>query len=263
MLVPIRVHTIPNVPQIERILSKYDTGFSHLTSHTDCQTRTKTWILHLELGHGSSLITFLPETDVTLGELRRRLRPVLIGGGDPSRLLTPLMLLREVGTRLWQALLPGAVPAEVREALARELCSDTTTPLLLALPPELAGLPWELLCDPQGDAGFLALRRPIVRLIPDGSNLSPLSPPLRVLLLISSPPGLDEWRLIDVESERAAIESATRKFREAGLLHLLIEDIVTSKRVPAGAAPLQAASAALHWTWGIPRRCRRLSLMGG
>ena len=52
-----------------------------------------------------------------------------------------------------------------------------------------------------------------------------------MLLLISSPPGLGENSRVDVESERAAVELATREVREAGLLHLLVEDIITPRRV--------------------------------
>src|SRR5712691_7970749 len=177
-------------------------------------------------------IEFRPETDVVLGDLLRRLRPVLVGGSDPSGQLAPLALLREIGTRLWQALLPGTAPADLRETLVQNLRAGMT-PLLLGLPQNLATLPWELLCDPErpDDTGFLARRRPLVRLISGGNDLSPLAPPLRVLLLISSPPGLDERERVDVESERAAVEQATRTFREAGLLHLLVEDIVTLRRV--------------------------------
>jgi len=177
-------------------------------------------------------IEFRPETDVVLGDLLRRLRPVLVGGSDPSGQLAPLALLREIGTRLWQALLPGTAPADLRETLVRELRTGMT-PLLLGLPQNLAPLPWELLCDPErpDDTGFLARRRPLVRLVSGGNDLSPLAPPLRVLLLISSPPGLNERERVDVESERAAVEQATRTFREAGLLHLLVEDIVTLRRV--------------------------------
>src|SRR2546430_779213 len=117
-------------------------------------------------------IEFRPETDVVLGDLLRRLRSVLVGGSDPSGQLAPLALLREIGTRLWQALLPGTAPADLRETLVRELRAGMT-PLLLGLPQKLATLPWELLCDPerQDDTGFLARRRPLVRLISGGNDL--------------------------------------------------------------------------------------------
>jgi hypothetical protein len=58
-----------------------------------------------------------------------------------------------------------------------------------------------------------------VRLIPAGGGLPALAPPLRILLLISSPPALDERQRVDIESKRAAVEHATRTFRETGLLY--------------------------------------------
>ena len=58
----------------------------------------------------------------------------------------------------------------------------------------------------------------------------PIEPPLRVLLLISSPPSLGENSRVDVESERVAVEQAVHKMRERGFLHLVIEDVVTPKR---------------------------------
>ncbi len=139
-----------------------------------------------------------------------------------------------VGIWLWKALLPESAPAKERETLAQMLRTEDS-PLLLALPDSLAELPWELLCDPDrsGNQGFLALRRPLMRLS-NGLTIAPPSPiesPLRLLLLISSPPVLGESASIDVESERAAVEQAVREMREAGFLHLFVEDIVTPKRV--------------------------------
>src|SRR5258708_38120969 len=89
-------------------------------------------------------VEFHPET---LSDLLRRLRPVLVGGSDPSRQLAPLALLREIGTRLWQALLPDSIPAAVRDTVMRE-ARKGITPVLLTLPQRLASLPWQLLCDP-------------------------------------------------------------------------------------------------------------------
>ncbi len=141
-------------------------------------------------------------------------------------------LLRNVGTWLWQALLPESAPAEQRDALSQALRSGRS-PLLLVLPDKLVALPWELLCDPEQPAekGFLAYRRPLIRFTPSDTLVPTIQSPLRVLLLISSPPSLKEDSRVDVESERAAVEQATREMREAGLLHLLVEDIVTPKRV--------------------------------
>jgi hypothetical protein len=137
-------------------------------------------------------VTLNPQA-ITFSEWLRRLRPVLSGRHDPARDIDPQDLLHNVGTWLWQALLPESVPAQEREALAHALRTGHT-PLLLDLPDTLAELPWELLCDPQasGERGFLARRRPLMRLSPSTMLVAPIEPPLRVLLLISSPPNLGE-----------------------------------------------------------------------
>ena len=177
-------------------------------------------------------ITLNPETNVTFSDWLRRLQPVLTGQSDPAGEVAPQELLHDVGTWLWQALLPDGAPAQERDTLAQAL-RQGRTPVLLALPDALAGLPWELLCDPlqPAEQGFIARRRPFMRLVATDTSTARVTPPLRVLLLISSPPGLGEDSRVDVESERAAVEQATQEMREAGLLHLLVEDIVTPKRV--------------------------------
>src|SRR6266704_3489674 len=177
-------------------------------------------------------LTLNPEANVTFSDWLRRLRPVLAGHNDPSGELPTEGLLHDVGIWLWQALLPDSAPTQQRDSLAQALRSGRT-PLLLTLPETLAGLPWELLCDPSRPAeqGFLARRRPLIRFIASDTSVPTIQPPLRVLLLISSPPVLGEDSRVDVESERAAVEQATREMREAGLLHLLVEDIVAPKRV--------------------------------
>jgi tetratricopeptide (TPR) repeat protein len=177
-------------------------------------------------------VTLDPERNIAFNNLLRRLPTALVGERDPAGELAPQALLRAIGTYLWQALFPDEAPAEQRSTLVRALRSGTV-PLLLTLPDVLAGLPWELLCDPErGDEqGFLARRRPLLRFVPAEVSLPANEPPLRVLVLISSPLSLGEDSRVDVESEREAIEQATREAREAGLLHVWIEDFVTPKRV--------------------------------
>ncbi len=177
-------------------------------------------------------IELRPEQDVALGDLLRRAEHVLVGRPDPSGKLAASALLREIGERLWRALMPDTALAEACDAVARRLRQDMPA-LRLALPDDLATLPWELLCDPdrQGDSAFVARRRPVARLAPGDGDLAPITPPLKVLLLVSAPPDADEDHRVDVESERAAVETATQTAREDGLLHLLVEDIVTVRRV--------------------------------
>src|SRR5207248_8167498 len=147
-----------------------------------------------------------PEASFAFSDALRRLGPVLAGRGDPAGQLAPLDLMRDVGVRLWQGLLPDTAPAQEREALTQALRNGLSS-LLLTLPDALAALPWEVLCDLDvpGEQGFLARRRPLVRFLSSGSELAPLAPPLRVLLLISSPISLGEDSRVDVESERTAV----------------------------------------------------------
>ena len=167
-------------------------------------------------------------TQVILHDLFRRVQSVFDDGSDPSGLLSPFDLFREVGIRLWQIL----APQPEQTTIAPLLRFDTVS-IGLVLPPMLAAFPWELLYDPNysDEAGFLACRRPLVRLAPSGKDLEPITPPLRVLLLISSPPDLEERSRVDVESERSAVEQALQAVRQDGLVHLLIEDRVTIERV--------------------------------
>nr|MBA2392635.1 CHAT domain-containing protein [Ktedonobacteraceae bacterium] len=164
--------------------------------------------------------------------LLRRLRIVLAGRDDPEGEFISLALMREIGIWLWKALLPESAPVQELDALAQALRTELT-PLLLTLPDPLSELPWELLYDPAAsdERGFLAQRRPLLRFAPSETHPNPLPSPLRILVLISSPLSLGEDSRVDVESERAAIEEATREARESGLLYLLIEDDVTLERV--------------------------------
>ena len=189
-------------------------------------------LFNLTCGSINYPIEFRPGMDVALSDLVRRAQPVLAGGVDPSGMLDPIEVLRATGTRLWRALLPESTSLDKVTELASLLRQDSI-PLLVSLPAALATLPWELLCDPQaaGDSGFVARCRPMVRLLPGGADLPPIAPPLRMLLLISSPPGMEERRRVDVESERTAVEQAIRTLREEGWVDLLVEDIVTPRRV--------------------------------
>jgi CHAT domain len=168
-------------------------------------------------------IKFQAEDEVVLRDLLKRLQQILTGSFESEEQLAPTSLMQEIGTRLWQVLMPNTATLKSRLAMERKLYNGSTH-LRIVTPHNLTLLPWELLYNTQSpsSAGFLAHKRPIVRLIPGSNNLPPLSPPLRVLLLISSPLDIDEQRRIDIERKRIAVENATLEFREEGLLHLKI-----------------------------------------
>jgi tetratricopeptide (TPR) repeat protein len=151
--------------------------------------------------------------------------------------IAPLKASFPLSTDIRVAVVETLLPDELSQRRNGIWRSGPLSPLLLTIPDTLNELPWELLYDPgaSDERGFLAQRRPLLRFLPSEAHAetppNPITPPLRVLVLISSPPSLGENSRVDVESERAAIEEATREARESGLLHLLIEDIVTPERV--------------------------------
>ena len=102
--------------------------------------------------------------------------------------------VRALGGRLFHTLFPEPIARGFRAA------SDRVKPegglrVVLDLPPDLAGLPWELMYDDEGSQGFLArsLTAPVARHFADlpfprRLPLTGLSGPLRVLVIIASPP---------------------------------------------------------------------------
>ena len=131
--------------------------------------------------------------------------------------------VRKLGASMFGAFFAG----EIRE-LYRESCARTSAKLtglrikLLIDPPELCGAPWELLYDERNRRYVgLSSRTPIVRHARIPQAIEPLivQPPLRVLGVIASP--LDpRFPPLDLERERALVESALADLRVAGLVEL-------------------------------------------
>src|SRR3712207_4283142 len=87
-------------------------------------------------------------------------------------------------------------------------------------PSELAVLPWEFLYDAERDRyPSLSSNTPLVRYLDLPQPVEPLrvSPPLRVLGMVTSPLGLDP---LDVEHEKRLVEEAIRGLREGGSVEL-------------------------------------------
>jgi hypothetical protein len=74
-------------------------------------------------------LTLNPEANVTFSDWLRRLQSVLMGENDPAQELAPQALLHNVGTWLWQALLPDGAPAQLVNDVRSEqvLPSDVST----------------------------------------------------------------------------------------------------------------------------------------
>ena len=131
-------------------------------------------------------------------------------------------VVRQLGHRLWQALFQP--PIATRYAESRGIVGKGGLRVRLRLDAaELAGLPWEYLCDPETDR-FVALTRDtsLVRYVPRPEPKPPLavSGPLRVLVLIAAPSDLPP---LAVDQERTRIEAALVPLVKAQQVELAFE----------------------------------------
>ena len=134
--------------------------------------------------------------------------------------------LRQVGTWLWQSVLGGEVGRALSERLKAAQESGRALRLELHIAPdapELMALPWEALYDPEQQS-FLTLSR-LISLVRVPHDLVPGQPPeirrpLRLLVVISSPPDLPEEERLDTAGERRTIEGALRRLTESGLMEV-------------------------------------------
>lgn len=127
--------------------------------------------------------------------------------------------VQAVGIRLFDATFTGDIRTAYRTSAAVAAERGTGVQIALRLDaPGLAALPWEALFDSETQA-YLCLKEPLVRHVP--APFSPpaltVTPPLKVLGMISSPAGLPE---LDVEEERVRLEEALRPHLDAGRVEL-------------------------------------------
>jgi CHAT domain len=160
---------------------------------------------------------FLLRLASSLSAARRRIR----GLESPER-----DLIQRFGGQLFGAVFTGPVGGALQASLNQVLREDTGLRLRLRLTdtPELADVPWELLFDPTADR-FLNLTpdTPLVRYLDLPVPVRPLtvSPPIKVLVMISSPV---DYPQLDVEAEWSRLQSA--------LGDLLKDGLVTITRLP-------------------------------
>jgi tetratricopeptide (TPR) repeat protein len=136
---------------------------------------------------------------------------------------TDARTLAQFGCCLFDALFPAPIAARYRASLG--LARGQGQPLRVRLrleEPKLAALPWEYLFDGEEDR-FLAAspETPLVRYVPMPlpSHSLGVRPPLRVLVVLSSPEGGPEGVLrLEVEREREIIEGALGAWIKEGLV---------------------------------------------
>jgi uncharacterized membrane protein HdeD (DUF308 family) len=159
-------------------------------------------------------------------ELKDRLQALEIAllrsGGTRRRIPSPEEhTVQDFGRGLFESILVGDVRTRYEMSLSEARRQGKGLRLKLRIhPPELAVLPWEFLYDAERDRyPSLSSNTPLVRYLdlPQPVEPLPVSPPLRILGMVTSPKGLDP---LDVGHEKRLVEEAIRGLREGGLLEL-------------------------------------------
>lgn len=135
-----------------------------------------------------------------------------------------LTTAREFGDALYRAVFDGEVEISFRRSLDQALASERGLRIRLRIEgaPALAEIPWEYLyAEGLGRFVVMSSDTPLVRYLdlPKGAAPLTVEPPLRVLVMVSSPSDLDP---LDVEREVELLRSATTDLTAAGVLELEI-----------------------------------------
>ncbi|HEX9376781.1 MAG TPA: choice-of-anchor D domain-containing protein [Actinomycetota bacterium] len=170
-------------------------------------------------GEGSAQFD-LPFGEPELNELLVRLRSSAgapPAGGDRD---ADLDRIRAFGGGLFDAVFRDVVGELLRSAQSEASRDGNGLRLRLRLDPSLSGIPWELLYNRPLDR-FLSLsaETPVVRYleIPEPVRTVTVTPPLRVLVMISSPA---DHPPLDVEAEWAKLNQALAGLVQAGTIAL-------------------------------------------
>jgi ABC-type branched-subunit amino acid transport system substrate-binding protein len=174
-------------------------------------------------GEGRTTMRF-PFDEIALKLRMKDLEIALLrSGGVQRRLDSPEeSAVKEFGQQLFEALISGEVRSRFDSSLIE--AEHREEPLRIQLrfdSPALAGLPWEFLFDSRlGEYLVLATSTPLVRYIELPEIMKPLTvtPPLRMLGVVSSPAGLAK---LDVAREKTRIEESIKDIGHLIELHWL------------------------------------------
>jgi WD40 repeat protein len=179
-------------------------------------------VVHAPAGQGARVTFVQPYAPLELENFLLRIgrprRPVRRVDAPETR------AIKAFGERLYRALFHDDLRVSLERSLSEAAAKGAGLRLRLRLSdtPELAELPWEFLYD-RARNRFMCLsnRTPLVRFleVPDPPGPLPVSPPLRVLVMISSP---RDSRLaqLDVEQEWTKLHGVLGGLEQAGLVQL-------------------------------------------
>jgi tetratricopeptide (TPR) repeat protein len=140
---------------------------------------------------------------------RRELASAVLASAVPTRssLSAQEVPVREVGRRLFEAVFAERIYGRYTASLQEAARQGQPLRVVLRLrAPELAGLPWEAMFDPEADE-YLCQREPVVRYVETAQPATPLpvNPPLRILGIVSAPRDLPA---LDVPEEQRRLTDA-------------------------------------------------------
>ncbi|MGI8859305.1 MAG: CHAT domain-containing protein [Rubrobacteraceae bacterium] len=164
-----------------------------------------------------------PFDEWELGQRLQALEISLLRSGGTRRRIASAeeQTVQDFGRSLFEALLVGEIRTRYEVSLREARRQNRGLRLKLRIrPPELAVLPWEFLYDAERDRyPSLSSKTPLVRYLdlPDPAEPVRVSPPLRVLGMVTSPQGLQP---LDVEHEKRLVEEALRGLLTRGLVEL-------------------------------------------
>lgn len=143
------------------------------------------------------------------------------GSADRRALSPEQQAVRDFGATLFNALFTGEARNRYDVSLEKaEAAGKGLRVRLRVNTPELAVLPWEVLCDPRLDHYLnLAVQTPVVRYLELPRPPRPLkvTPPLRLLALAVSPANLPH---LELDRERQRVERALQGLTQTGQLEL-------------------------------------------
>ena len=135
--------------------------------------------------------------------------------------------LKNYGNKLYNYLFDGAVGEEFRTVSKDGFC------LRLHLPPSLESLSWEYLVA-EGEFIFKGRENVLIRtpiLEEKAAALETISLPVRLLVIISNPPDLPEFKKLDVVREKRLIKEALKPLIDEGRLVVKWEDEASLERI--------------------------------
>jgi formylglycine-generating enzyme required for sulfatase activity len=177
----------------------------------------------LQSGAGTGSVEFdLPFSPLELENFVLKMGHARRGGTRLGRGLDSpeLKAAKDFGSKLFGAVFQGDVYARLLASLEQAQTQEQGLRILLRLPPELNNLPWEYLYKLDTNQFFsLSVETPLVRYFELNPAIRPLPvrPPLRLLVVISSP---SDYRALDVDREWNELQTTLQPLVERGALQI-------------------------------------------